>query len=55
MAVTLAHWTARKHPASAPEVYSISEMVEQMKKDRADNIETTTPQTRPDGSVFTSF
>ncbi len=57
IAVTLAHWAARTR--SAPEVYSIRELMEQIQAERAAEAEVQTdspvqpaPETRPDGSIF---
>lgn len=53
MAVTLARWAALTRSTAAPEVWSIREAVERMRKERSANQpDTRQPITRPDGSRF---
>jgi hypothetical protein len=58
-AVILAHWLACQAPVGTPQVWSIREMIEELKKERdeADTAAGAVPVrvTRPDGSVFTPF
>lgn len=59
-AVVLAHWVAKQAPPTTPQVWSIREMVDQLKQERAAGAaeggqgasNTRTPQARPDGSTF---
>lgn len=53
-AAILAHWRARQAPKAAPEVWSIAEMVEELRREQAGKVPgtATPPQARPDGSTF---